>query len=72
MSNNILLTEIETELEKTKNLLSSGELDDMRRSRIAGHGEELEELQKQLKNGTLDKLAISERFRNLKESLKSI
>ncbi len=72
MSNNILLAEIETELEKARNLISSGELDDVRRSRIANHGEELEELQKQLKNETVQASEIGERFRNLKESLKSI
>jgi hypothetical protein len=72
MSNNILRAEIETELEKVKNLIGSGELDDVRRSRIAGHGEELEELAKQLKNETVDVSEIGERFRDLKESLKSI
>jgi hypothetical protein len=72
MSNKILLTEIETELEKVKNLISSGKLDDVRRSRIANQGVELEEPQKQFQNKTGDATAIGERFRSLKELLRNI
>ncbi len=72
MNNNILLAEIETELEKVKNFIDSGEINDVRRSRISAHGEELEDLFKQLKNKTTDGVEISNRFRDLKESLKTI
>jgi hypothetical protein len=72
MSNNILLAEIETELEKINNLIGSGELDDVRRSRIANHGEALEVLQKQIKNGTAEVDEINDRFLDLKKSLENL
>ena len=72
MSRNILLTKIDTEVEKINNLIEGGHLEEVRRTRLATHNEQLQNLKKQVQSETVDVTEAEDEFAKLKRSLESI
>lgn len=72
MSRNILLTKIDTEVEKINNLVEGGHLEEVRRTRLATHSEQLQNLKKQVQSETIVIVEAEGKFSKLKSLLESI